>query len=505
MQKRAPTLGNLLVIVLFVLSCFGLLLFLWESFGGNAPLQSKGYRITATFPRTLALAEQSEVKISGVPIGRVISLDSSPNGLTKVTIEVQSRYAPLHVDDHVILRQKTLLGETYIQVTPGPRSAPALRDGAELSRGNIEPFVTLDDIFSLFNPKTRQAFRTWLQASAESFDGQSEALNLSFASIQPFLESTNRLLGRLASQEGAVRALVHNTGVVFDALTERQGQLRRFIAEGDATFGAAANASAQWAQAWRELPAFERRSSAALRSLDKLAGEASPVLDQLRPGERALTPLVKQIERFAPYLDSFVRALGPFTKAAKTGLPALSTELKLTEPLLEALRPVLHNIDPFLQYTDEYLPSLQSFFANFTAASQSKSGSSDFYESTLSSRLKFHYLKALQYVGTESLALFPEKIGTYRGNPYSLPGAFAGLAEGLSVFSASNCADSAPTVQDTPNESVSQSIIEQLIELKLVNAPGSTSNAVPAPTCKQQGKHTFGGKTSQFPQVSSSE
>ena len=41
MQKRAPTLGNLLVILLFVLSCFGLLLFMWEAFGGSVPLKSK--------------------------------------------------------------------------------------------------------------------------------------------------------------------------------------------------------------------------------------------------------------------------------------------------------------------------------------------------------------------------------------------------------------------------------------------------------------------------------
>ena len=74
MQKRAPTLGNLLVIILFTLSCFGLLLFLWESFGGPLPLKPKGYRFTVAFPRTLALAEQSDVRISGVDVGHVVSL-----------------------------------------------------------------------------------------------------------------------------------------------------------------------------------------------------------------------------------------------------------------------------------------------------------------------------------------------------------------------------------------------------------------------------------------------
>ena len=64
MQKRAPTLGNMLVIILFVLSCFGLLLFLWESFGGPLPLKPKGYRMTVSFPavagarRTVGRAHQ---------------------------------------------------------------------------------------------------------------------------------------------------------------------------------------------------------------------------------------------------------------------------------------------------------------------------------------------------------------------------------------------------------------------------------------------------------------
>ena len=95
MQKRAPTLGNLLVIILFVLSCFGLLLFLWESFGGPVPLKAKGYRLTVSFPRTLALAEQSDVRISGVEVGHVVSLKLAQDGRTQATLELAGQYAPI--------------------------------------------------------------------------------------------------------------------------------------------------------------------------------------------------------------------------------------------------------------------------------------------------------------------------------------------------------------------------------------------------------------------------
>src|ERR1700726_4606976 len=138
MQKRAPTLGNILVIILFALSCFGLLLFLWESFGGPLPLKAKGYRFTVAFPRSLALAEQSDVRISGVDIGHVVAL-KTVNGRTRATIEVAGRYAPLRSDMHAILRQKTLLGETYVQLIPESRTAPYLHDGGQLAQTQVEP------------------------------------------------------------------------------------------------------------------------------------------------------------------------------------------------------------------------------------------------------------------------------------------------------------------------------------------------------------------------------
>src|ERR1700693_6507015 len=166
MQKRAPTLGNLLVIILFTLSCFGLLLFLWESFGGPVPLKPKGYRFVATFPRSLALAEQSDVRISGVQVGHVVALKLGSDGRTDATIELSSQYAPIRANTHAILRQKTLLGETYVQLIPQGHCGRRLGDGAQLADSQVDPFVTLDDILALFAPTTRSNFRKWMQYQA---------------------------------------------------------------------------------------------------------------------------------------------------------------------------------------------------------------------------------------------------------------------------------------------------------------------------------------------------
>src|SRR5690242_10833822 len=196
MQKRAPTLANMLVIILFVLSCFGLLLFLWESFGGPLPLKPKGYRMTVSFPKALALAEQSEVRISGVNVGRVVSVKLGDGGRTRAELEINQKYAPVRANMHAILRQKTLLGETYVQLIPqaGGHSGPFLADNGQLPDSQVEPSVTLDGILSAFDAKTRRDFQIWQQSVAEGINGRGEQINAAFSSLHPFVEHANTLV-----------------------------------------------------------------------------------------------------------------------------------------------------------------------------------------------------------------------------------------------------------------------------------------------------------------------
>jgi phospholipid/cholesterol/gamma-HCH transport system substrate-binding protein len=500
MQKRAPTLANILVIVLFALSCFGLLLFLWESFGGPVPLKPKGYRFTVAFPRTLALAEQSDVRISGVNVGHVIKISYDKDGRAHASIEIASKYAPIPSNMHAILRQKTLLGETYVQLKPEGSGARVLPDGAQLPNAQVEPSVTLDDILATLTPQTRRDFQIWMQSLAEGLGGNGERINSSFATIQPFVEDANRLVTVANSQEGALRASIHNTGVVFDALTAREGQFRGLIANGERTFHALAQSSQEFAQAFRELPAFQRNSETALRSLDRFATDTVPLLDQLRPFEEHLTPLLQAVKPFTPPFDSFLTSLGPLAKAAKTGLPDVKKELDLTVPLLAATSPVLHNFNPFFQYASMYEPELQALFANATAASQTHEKNKNILGGP-----QQHFLKAMNELTPEGLAVYQQRVGTNRANAYPQPGAFGALASGLSVFSSASCADSAPSLSGPPLGTITQSVIEQLIEDHVVNAPESTSNSVAAPVCKQQGPFTFNGETSQFPHATPSK
>src|SRR3954453_4841730 len=144
MSKRAPSTTQLLVITGFALSCFGILLFLWVTFGGPTPFRAKTYEVKIPFNEATQLAEQSDVRISGVNVGKVQSIDLSPNGKQALaTVAIDDQYGPLPESPRAILRPKPLLGETYIELTPGSRHGPELGDGASLPEANVAESVQL--------------------------------------------------------------------------------------------------------------------------------------------------------------------------------------------------------------------------------------------------------------------------------------------------------------------------------------------------------------------------
>ena len=115
MQKQAPTIGRLLVMVGFALSCFGLLLFLWLAFGGPIPLKPKGYQVEVSFAEGTQLAVEADVRISGVPVGKVKTVEpNAETGRSTARIQLEERFAPIPQDTKAIQSQKTMHGEIYV-------------------------------------------------------------------------------------------------------------------------------------------------------------------------------------------------------------------------------------------------------------------------------------------------------------------------------------------------------------------------------------------------------
>src|SRR6476646_6027751 len=435
MSKRAPSTTQLLVIAGFALSCFGILLFLWITFGGPTPFKAKTYEIKVPFKEATQLAQQSDVRISGVSVGKVQDIVLAPDGeqaLAKVNIE--DKYGPIPKDTRAILRTKTLLGETYIELTPGDRDGPVLPDGGTLPLAQIAESVQLDEIFRTFDPQTRAAFQSWQQEAAVAIEGNGVNLSYAFGEFEPTFVQFDRLFRVLDSQRLAVKQIFRNGATSLEALRGRQGELASLIRNSNAVFSTAAARDREIEELFRAFPTFQDESRLTLDRLKEFSVNADPVMRQLVPVAEELSPTLIAFAKFAPEAKGFFEGLEPVIARAPTGFPALRKLFRDEfPPLLRAADPFLRNLNPFVTGLGLYKHELTSTMANIAAMSNAKLTVED------AQGEHANYLRAMGPFNPESLATYPSRTTTGRTNAYPQPLATNGLAAGLPSFDTRGC------------------------------------------------------------------
>jgi phospholipid/cholesterol/gamma-HCH transport system substrate-binding protein len=496
--KTTPSPRQLAVIVLFALSTFGLLLYLWLSFGGASPLAPQGYRFNVDFRQSSQLAEQADVRISGVPVGKVVKVELGPDNSTRALLQLDEKYAPAHVDMRAILRTKTLLGETYVELTPGTDSARRVPENGTLPQTQVGSSVALDEIFRAFDPKTRTAFQNWMQGMAAGLHGRGKDLSNAWGNLVPFADNADELLTIMDAQSADVRKAISGTATVFDALSHRSDQLRTLITAGDTTFGAIGASSRALARTFQVLPGFERQSRTTLHQLDAFADEASPLLDALQPAIKQMTPTFQTLEKVSPDLQTSLEGLNALAVASKQGFPALVSITGELQSLFAGLTPPLRHLTPLLQWVGGHQPELQAFIANFTAASEQ--GELPDVNAPASTPIR-RYIRIATPVNQLSLAGYQQRPGANRANAYPKAGS-QGDPGNLSVFSAANCGNANPVITGAPTPEQPAVVVDLLTALGITEQGSEgQSAAVPAPVCVAQGPFDWNGTASSFPHL----
>lgn len=512
MNKQAPSVGQIIAIAGFALSCFGLLLFVWVAFGGPTPLAARGYEVKLPLTQIGQLAEQSEVDISGVEIGRVKSIDlgeGAEEGSAIVTLNIEPEYAPIPKDTRAILRAKSLLGEAYIELTPGDKRDGMLEDGDQLPPAQVAKSVQLDEIFRTFDEKTRAAFMQGAIDNSIAVNGRGATINQTLGVLPGTLTSLTDVLQVLNDQEPQLSKLIKNTGVVFNAISERQGQLSGMIRNTDTVFTTLADRDEQLKDFFRVFPTFLRESRATQDRLGDFSEFATPVVRKLVPVAKQLSPTFKASARLAPVSEKLYTNLKPVIRKAPKAFPSLRAFLDEDAPTLLARLPdYLAEFNPFLETGSLYRRELTAFIGNAAAATNALG---EYGNGGLR-----HYIRAGIRLGPETFTAYPGGgASSGRYNPYTAPGGNIDFANGgMKVFSSANCAAGVnATIQPwsalTPvqqaqfgtnlrygfspvqNEKVYTEAIEFLMKGQ------NQTNSVPAPACTQQAPFTPIGDESQ--------
>jgi phospholipid/cholesterol/gamma-HCH transport system substrate-binding protein len=362
-QHIGPKIAAITAFVSLSLAVFVLLL---KMAGVQLPFETH-YTLSARLPDGLQLVNNADVRSSGVKVGRVVGI-TSRGSQAQVEMELDDKVLPIYRDARVQIRTKTLVGENYLDVTPGTPRAGRLRRGATLPVARAGEAVQLDDILSALDPATRRHIQRTVASLAGGLAGRGGDLNTALAALQPAFQDGSRLMGVLQTQREQLAALVDDAGTVMQAFGERTGAVRTLAVKLRRTAAAAAARDDEIRATLRELPPTLDQARGSVTRLAALSQTATPVVANLTRAATDLAPTVRDLAPAARDTRAMVTQLRQALPDAEPLVRNLRSFATTSQPLAPALDAVLRQVNPALAYLAPYHREFGAFFANVGSA-----------------------------------------------------------------------------------------------------------------------------------------
>lgn len=285
------------------------------AFNPGVPFQS-GYRVDAVFSSSNELRKGSPVRVAGVDVGKVVSIEEGPGDTSVAGMEISELGRPIRSDAVARIRPRVFLeGGFRIELRTGSPDAPELPNGGVIPLAQTTIPVQLHQALTIFDSAARERLRDTFDAFAGGLaDGGAAGLRQTARELEPllrdsavvadaaqgrepddlsrFVRATSRVATAL-DEPGRIGELVDNLAAVTGAVDARSAALAAGIDGLEATLAAAPEPLAALEAA---LPSLERAAGHLVPALDvapRALTDAGRVLDELErlvaPGRRGRT------------------------------------------------------------------------------------------------------------------------------------------------------------------------------------------------------------------------
>ncbi len=348
-RTRRP---RILVLFAFAAVALGIFLLLLHIAGG-LNLGPK-YDVEAVVPNAVELVPGANVREAGVNVGTVTGI-SNRGATAVIKMALNKNYAPIYKDATVRVATKTLVGENYIDLNPGEKTAGAIAQNGVLPIAQAQDAVQLDQILSTFSPSVQAKLRTLLAGLGGGLSGISgQQLNETLDALSGTAQNAAPVAQALSDQSQQVADLVSNLGQVFGALGNDSAGLRQFVTAGTRAAVTVAGRDRALAATLHDLPGTIATVQRVAGHLASVGSNADPVLDNLGGALNDLTPALKELPSAGAATVAALKRLHDVTPIAS----GLVTQLRNTAPTAEAFVPklagVVDQLRPLIAYLAPY-------------------------------------------------------------------------------------------------------------------------------------------------------
>jgi phospholipid/cholesterol/gamma-HCH transport system substrate-binding protein len=362
--------GKIAVLGVVCLGALLILIYYYGAAGGRLPTAANRYTVHALV-EPQQLLKHADVRAAGVTVGEVVDVKGR-GAKAEVVMDLEKEVAPVYEDATVLVRQKTLVGENYVELVRGSPQAGEVPDGGTLpAKASLEA-VPIDRILNSLDQDTRRAVSTNLKALGGALDGHGEDVNRLAADLAPLTSEGSQVTDILDAQKQQVADLVQQGNTVLTALSDRRGDLTTLLKAARTTASAVSERDQQLRQAFAAFPSTLKQAQGSVGRLSSFSGRATPVVSNLRVALADLTPVVKDLGPTATAANRLFDELPGFTKQADPLLDQLRSFSKVATPTFPALDATLRQANPALKFLAPYNRDLTHFLAVF--------GGNDYYD-----------------------------------------------------------------------------------------------------------------------------
>jgi virulence factor Mce-like protein len=198
------------------------------------------HTLTAQVTDVDGISVSSDVRIAGRAVGQITAVTSKGDYST-VTFHVDDGDWPLPGDSSASIRLATLLGQKYLQLTPGADRSHPFADNATIALKSTKPVVDFDQILNTFNQPTRDSIKSLIKTAASAVQGQEGTLQQLIPDLRDLSVHSVVPTGELVTRNAEINNILINLGTTADQLNQSGNDLVGVIDNMNSITGALAN------------------------------------------------------------------------------------------------------------------------------------------------------------------------------------------------------------------------------------------------------------------------
>ncbi|MFZ2176153.1 MAG: MCE family protein, partial [Rhodococcus sp. (in: high G+C Gram-positive bacteria)] len=217
MTKSSPALKLLIFVLVTTLTGFGV-----ATVVGNLRFGSTN-TYSAVFSSASGLGNGEDVRVAGVPMGKVTDVSLNPDGTALVTFSLSTE-RPLTAATEAKIKYKNLIGDRYVDLAQGAFDPRALDGPIPLEQTTAA--LDLDQVVNGFRPllqgldpdQTNQLSTSLIQV-----------LNGQEASISQLISQIGTFTNALADRDQAIGQVISNFNTVLGTVNTRRDQFAALV------------------------------------------------------------------------------------------------------------------------------------------------------------------------------------------------------------------------------------------------------------------------------------